>query len=111
MEDRFDELVKELNLDEVEDFEAKPAHYDVYIYNYDDGNNIMDESTLFVSYSDPDRAINKAKELVADLSTLYRLAATDAAYVSVEVETTVEREDVVENVGTLFAETVEIDRD
>lgn len=106
--DKFQEMVDEMNLDEVEDFEAEPAHYDIYIYNYDADQNILDESTLFMSYSDPNRAINKAKELVADTETLNRLAAKDAHFVSIEVETTVEREDVVENIGTLFVEAVNL---
>ena len=75
MKDEFDELVEELDLDEVEDFDAKPAKYDVYSYNND---------------------------------ALVRLAASDAHFVSIEVETTVEREDSVENVGTLFAEGIQI---
>lgn len=108
MKDRFDELVEELNLNEVEDFEAKPAKYDVYLYNYDADQNILDESTLVASYADPELAIKKAQELASDLDALERLAAKDAVYVSVEVETTVEREDAVENIGTLFTDGIKI---
>ena len=108
MKDEFDELVEELDLDEVEDFDAKPAKYDVYLYNYDADQNILDETTLVASFSDPELAIKRAKELVDDNDALARLAASDAHFVSVEVETTVEREDCVENVGTLFAEGIQI---
>ena len=108
MKDEFDELVEELNLDEVEDFEAKPAKYEVYLYNYDADRNILDESTLVASYADPELAIQKARELALDQDALRRLAAEDAAYVSVEVETTVEREGAAENAGTLFADGVKI---
>lgn len=108
MKDEFDELVKELNLDEVEDFEAKPAKYEVYLYNYDVEQNIMDESTLVASFSDPDSAIKRAKELLEDNDALTRLAASDAHFVSVEVETTVEREGAAENAGTLFADGAKI---
>ena len=114
MKDKFDEMVAGINFDDdefeefEEDFDAKNAHYDIYIYNYDADQNIMDENTLFMSFAEPEGAINKAKELVADLETLRRLAAKDAAFVSIEVETTVECEDAVENVGTLFVEVVEL---
>jgi hypothetical protein len=106
--DKFDELVEELDLNEVEDFDVKPAKYDVYLYNYDVDQNILDESTLVASYADPDLAIKRAKELIDDTETLERLAAKNAVFVSIEVETTVEREDTVENVGTLFADGVKI---
>jgi hypothetical protein len=108
MKDEFDELVEELNLDEVEDFEAKPAKYEVYLYNYDADQNILDESALAASYADPDSAIKRAKELIDDAEALGRLAAKEAVYVSVEVETIVEREGAAENVGTLFADGVKI---
>ena len=108
MKDKSDELVEELHLDEVEDFDAKPAKYDVYLYNYDADQNILDETTLVASFSDPELAIKRAKELLEDSDALARLAASDAHFVSVEVETTVEREDCVENIGTLFTGGVQI---
>lgn len=109
MKDEFDELLEELNLENFgENFEAKPAKYDVYLYNYDANQNIMDETTLVASFADPELAIKHAKELLDDNDALVRLAASDAHFVSIEVETTVEREDSVENVGTLFAEGVKI---
>lgn len=106
--DLFEEMVDELDLNEVDEFEAKPANYDVYLYNYDADQNILDESTLVSRFTDPDLAIKRAKELVEDNDALARLAVKDAVYVSVEVETTVEREDCVENAGTLFAEGIKI---
>lgn len=108
MKDEFDELVEELNLDEVEDFDIKLARYEIYLYNYDADKNILDESTLVGSYADPELAIKKAKELASDQDALGRLAAEDAAYVSVEVETTVEREGAAENAGTLFADAIKL---
>ena len=108
MKDEFDEMVEELHLDEVEDFDIREAKYDVYLYNYDADQNIMDESTLVVRFSDPELAIKRAKELLEDNDALVRLAASDAHFVSVEVETTVEREDCVENIGTLFADGIKI---
>ena len=106
--DKFDELVEELDLDGVEDFDAKPASYDVYLYNYDANQSILDENTLVARFADPELAIKKAQELASDLDTLERLAAKEAVFVSVEVETTVEREDTVENIGTLFTDGIKI---
>ena len=108
MKDKFDELVEELALDEVEDFDIKTAKYEIYLYNYDAEQNILDESTLVGSYADPELAIKKAQEFASDTDALERLAAKDAIYVSVEVETTVEREDTVENIGTLFTDGIKI---
>lgn len=106
--DLFEEMVDELDLNEVDEFEAKPAKYDVYLYNYDADQNILDESTLVSRFTDPDLAIRRAKELADDAETLKRLAAKDAVFVSVEVETTVECEDAVENAGTLFVNAAKI---
>lgn len=109
MKDEFDELLEELNLENFgEDFEVKPAKYDVYLYNYDANQNIMDETALVASCADPDLAIKRAKELSEDMEALKRLAASDAHFVSVEVETTVERDDCVENAGTLFATSIQL---
>lgn len=108
--DRFQEMLDELDLDKEfeEDFEAKAAKYDIYLYNYDADQNIFGEITLMASFPDPEHAISKAEEFVADLDKLKKYADPNAHFVSVEVETTVGTEDSVENVGTLFAEAVEI---
>lgn len=108
MRDEFDEMVEEMNLNDVEDFDIKSAKYEIYLYNYDAEQNILDETTLVASFADPDLAIKKAQELASDLDALERLAAKDAVFVSVEVETTVEREDTVENIGTLFTDGIKI---
>ncbi len=111
--DRFQEMLDELDLDKEfeEDFEVKEAKYDVYLYNYDydvDHLSILDETKLVASFSDPEQALSKAEELTTDVDVLKKLAASNAHFVSVEVETTVETEGSLENVGTLFAEVIKI---
>ena len=89
-----------------EDFEAKPAKYQVWLFHYDEDDNILEEENLLYTFADPDPAVAKAKDLVTDQKTLARYATAKTAYFGIEVETVVEFEDHTENVGTLFQEMV-----
>ena len=108
--DLFQETVDELDLDKEfeEDFEAKPAKYNIYLYNYDANKNIFGEIKLMASFLDPERAICKAEEYIADSDNLKKYADPNAHFVTVEVETIAETEDFAWNVGTLFAEGIKI---
>ncbi len=99
---KYENDEKELD-EEFGDFEIFPAKYEVWLFNYDEDDNILDEDTLLFSFSDPDPAVAKAKELVDHPEELARYATSKTAYFGIEVETTVEYDDgYSENVGTLF---------
>ena len=85
-----------------EDFDIRPAKYEVWLFHYDEDDNILDEENLLYSFNDPDPAVKKAKELMLDHEALERYATPKTAYFGIEVETVVEYEDHSENVGTLF---------
>lgn len=89
-----------------EDFVAKPALYQVWLFHYDEDDNILDEENLLYTFSDPDPAVATAKELVLHPESLARYATPKTAYFGIEVETVVEYENHSENVGTLFQEMV-----
>ena len=89
-----------------EDFDAKPALYQVWLFHYDEDDNILEEENLLYTFSDPDPAVATAKELVLHPESLARYATAKTAYFGIEVETVVEFENHTENVGTLFHEFV-----
>ena len=89
-----------------EDFDARPAKYQVWLFHYDEDDNILDDEDLLFTFADPDPAVEKAKQLTLDQETLARYATPKTAYFGIEVETVVEFEDHTENVGTLFQEMV-----
>jgi len=102
---KYENDEKELD-EEFGDFDLPPAKYQIWLFHYDEDDNILDEENLLFTFSDPDPAMVKAKELVNDIETLKRYATPKTAYFGIEVETVVEFEDHSENVGTLFAEYV-----
>jgi len=106
---RFENDEKELEA-EFEPFEdeveLKGAKYQVWLFHYDEDDNILDEENLLFTFADPDPAVAKAKELVQDQKTLARYATPKTAYFGIEVETVVDLDGFEENVATLFQEMV-----
>lgn len=109
MEDKFDEIVKELDLDSVEDFEAKPAKYQVWALGYDADQNITDYEQLLGEFTDPELAVKYANKVVNDIDNTDQLKlSANVEYVEVLVETVVDIEGMEVNVGNLFDDTIKI---
>ena len=92
-----------------EDFEAKPAIYQVWMLGYDENEAITDFEVLVNESKDAEYAVEYAKKFVDEKR--YETSAPfpeNVAYIEVLVETVVEFEDHNENVGTLFTTTVKI---
>jgi len=129
MKDEFDEMVEELNLKEdtylgdsikkaepadvcspldlkyeefEEDFEAKPAKYQVWVMGYNAEMNITDFDVFIDESSDANKAIESAQKFITEERYKTLTIPEDVYFLSVEVETVVEYEDHTENVGTLF---------
>ena len=109
MEDKFDELVAELDLDSVEDFDAKPAKYQVWVLGYDADQNITDYEQLLGEFTDPELAVKYANKVTGDINSSEQTGLpTEVVYLEVLVETVVDVEDIETNVGNLFDETIKI---
>ena len=110
MKDEFDELLEELHLENFgEDFEAKPAMYQVWMLGYDENEAITDFEVMVNESRDAEYAVEYAKKFVDE--ERYKTSAPfpeDVAYIEVLVETVVDFEDHTENVGTLFTATVNV---
>ena len=111
MEKEFEtELVEDTDFEEFEeDFDAKPAQYEVWLLGYDADQNITDHSCLLNQYSDPDPAVKFAQEVSLDVDKYIPDEMQKAVtYVEVIVETVVKVDDIDTNVGTLFSEILKI---
>lgn len=109
MKDEFDELVEELNLENFgEDFEAKPAWYQVWCLGYDKDKNITDWDCFVDESRDPDQMIERAKAFIAEKQYSGLHIADEVVYLEVLVETVVDFEDHTENIATLFDDGVKI---
>jgi hypothetical protein len=110
MKDEFDEMLEELNLEGFsEDFDAKPAKYQVWVLGYNKDEAITDYEALVKVFDSAEDAVEYAKNFVDEKSyeTLAPFPA-EVAYLEILVETVVDFEDHTENVGTLFSATVKI---
>lgn len=98
--------------EDLEDFEeTAEVSYEVWAIGYTADAEVTDNEMLINSFADPDEAIKFAKQL--DLADLVEFAAeelgaeypdAEIAYISLEVETVVDTEDLqtIQNVGTIF---------
>ena len=91
-----------------EDFDAKPAQYEVWLLAYDDNYAITDYDRLIQSFSDPEAAVEFAKNYVDNERYKEEKLPGNIAYIEVLVETVVEFEEHTENVGTLFTATIDL---
>ena len=106
MKDEFDELVEELHLDEIPDFDAKSAWYQVWLLGYDKDQNIVDWDCFIDESRDPDKMIERAKTFIAEKQYEGLAIPEEVVYLEVLVETVVNIEGYDENIGTLFDETI-----
>ena len=96
--------------EDLEDFEEDtPVTYEIWAIGYDANDKATDAELFLGEFTDPDKAIEKAKSLT--FSDVIQLAAEEdctipdepVAYLSIEVETVVEDDDEsTMNVGTVF---------
>ena len=110
MQDEFDEMLEELGLESFEDdFDAKPAKYQVWALGYNKDESITDYDALVKEFDKAEDAVEYAKNFVDEkcYETLAPLPA-DVTYLEILVETVVDLEDHTENVGTLFSAAVKI---
>ena len=106
--DKFDELVEELDLDEIEDFEAKGATYEVWLLGYTAEQTITDYEKLVKSFTDAETAVKFAKEYVEAGKVQENIFPAEVKYVEVLVETIIDFDDYNENIGNLFDEIIKI---
>lgn len=105
MEDSFDELLEELNLD---DFDAKDATYQVWVLGYDENEHITDFEVMVDESKDAESMVEYAKNYVEEERYGTMTFPDEVKYIEVLVETVVDLEDYTENVGTLFSKIIKI---
>lgn len=105
MEDRFNELLEELKLD---DFEAKDATYQVRVLGYDENENITDFEVTVNESKDAESMVEYAENYVEEERYENLKFPDEVKYIEVLVETVVDLEDYDENVGTLFSKIIKI---
>lgn len=105
MEDKFDELLEELNLD---DFDAKDATYQVWVLGYDENEHITDFEVMIDESKDAESMVECATNYVEEERYGTMMFPDDVKYIEVLVETVVDLEDYTENVGTLFSKIIKI---
>lgn len=103
--------------EDLEEFaEDAKVTYEVWAIGYDADNKVTDAELYIEEFNDPDKAIEKAKNLT--FSDIIQLAAEEdsnipeepVAYVSIEVETVVAEEECgTMNVGTIFKKELSVD--
>lgn len=105
MEDSFNELLEELNLD---DFDAKDATYQVWVLGYDENEHITDFEVMVNESKDAESMVEYATNYVEEERYGTMTFPDEVKYIEVLVETVVDLEDYTENVGTLFSKIVKI---
>lgn len=105
MEDGFDELLEELNLD---DFDAKDATYQVWVLGYDENEHITDFEVMVDESKDAESMVECATNYVEEECYGTMTFPDEVKYIEVLVETVVDLEDYTENVGTLFSKIIKI---
>lgn len=105
MEDGFDELLEELNLD---DFDAKDATYQVWVLGYDENEHITDFEVMVDESKDAESMVEYATNYVEEERYGTMEFPDEVKYIEVLVETIVDLEDYTENVGTLFSKIIKI---
>ena len=91
-----------------EDFEAKPAMYQVWVLGYDKDEAITDFEVLVNESKDPNRMIEYAKKYINEKRYETMTFPEDVAYIEILVETVVDIDDYESNEGTLFTGVVEL---
>ena len=100
MEDKFEAFEEE--------FEAKPAWYQVWCLGYDKDQNITDWDCFIDESHDPDTMIERAKTFIAEKQYEGLSIPEEVVYLEVLVETVVNQAGYDENIGNLFQEALKI---
>lgn len=91
-----------------EEFEAKPAWYQVWCLGYDENQNITDWDCFVDESHDPDYAIKRAKTFIEKEQYKEIHIPDEVVYLEVLVETVVNQAGYDENIGNLFQEVLKI---
>lgn len=92
-----------------EEFEAKPAIYQVWMLGYNEAEAITDFEVLVNESKDAEYAVEYAKKFVEEERyNDSRPFPPEVAYIEILVETVVDLGDYESNEGTLFTTTVKI---
>lgn len=97
-----------LELDELDEFDAKPAMYQVWILGYDENEAITDFEVLVNESRDPERTVEYAKTYISEKRYETLAIPENVEYIEVLVETVVDVEDYESNEGTLFSDTIKL---
>lgn len=96
-----------------EDFEIIKPDFEVWAFGYDADDQITDFEILLCSSENPDQSVAWAKQIVEDrkfLNDLLMINKTkipeNVAYLSVEVEETVNVDGVATNAGSIYYENI-----
>jgi len=89
-----------------EDFEIEKADYQVWLFGYDEDDQITDFEFSLFSSKNPDEAVAYAKHLVEneDVEMITELTdiPKDVAYLGIEVEEVVDVEGIETNAGSIY---------
>ena len=97
-----------VDLEGLEDFDVKPAKYQLWVFKYDKDQRILDDNIMLGEFKNPDAAVTKAKELVINSKAMMNMVTPESYYLQVEVETVVDTGEGEENVGTIFQENIQM---
>ena len=96
-----------------EDFEIIKPDFEVWAFGYDADDQITDFEVLLCSSENPDQSVAWAKQIVEDrkfLDDLLMINKTkipeNVAYLSIEVEETVNVDGVATNAGSIYYENI-----
>ena len=97
---------KDLDLEELEDFDLSEATYQVWAFTLDEEQNVLGDS-LLEEFNNPEDAINHAKAIARILEDTIR-EDDQPPYVEIVVETVVDFGDYDENVATIFRDVIKL---
>lgn len=88
-------------MEDLDNIELQDPNYTIYVFSYDENDQILGDHFVADFGSDATRAVDFAKLIdTAERAKIY--AHKDAKYVIVEVETVVEVEDWTQNAGSIY---------
>ena len=96
-----------IELEDLDDFEAQEATYQVWLFTYDKDNNLLND-LLLQEFDSPNKAVEHAQIYCATLQKLIDQVEKPIARCEVAVETVVDFGDYEENIATIFVDNIEI---
>lgn len=92
----------EIDLEGLEDFDVKPAWYQVWVIGYDEKQEMTDFEVFINESHDPDKAVDSAKQFIIEERFKTLGIPENVCFLSVEVEEVVDFGDHTENAGSIF---------